>query len=344
MPGVYPPFLLKPGNRISEDMRKKGVAAKEFLTNIKDKEIDIPVSFVIQDLNNSSTFNFQTNLDHHLLNIFQIKHNFSHISIKRTNLPSNIIENTEIDVTESNVDSESSESSNDDSESSESSNDDDIEIAANVNTTSETRHANRPVFTPAETRKVNRYLAPELYSERELRIQTGMDRESFKTFCNLRADRCISRSRLSVSSQILLYIQRYRKAKPYLDLSVDFSLGTQSVFNIVEKLMFSEVKKSTNIPYYIQSFNIDQDVSATMEFIGKECPPLLANLAKEFRDPTGRNRKVAMGFLDATYLYTARSSNPMMQKITFCKFKGQNVIKVSAITTATGKTLEYFSL
>ena len=46
----------------------------------------------------------------------------------------------------------------------------------NVNTTSETRHANRPVFTPAETRIVNLYLAAELYSDREIRIQTGMDR------------------------------------------------------------------------------------------------------------------------------------------------------------------------
>ncbi len=53
-----------------------------------------------------------------------------------------------------------------------------------------------------------------------------------------------------------------------------FSFGTQSVFNIVEKLMFSEVKKSNNIPYYIQSSNIDEDVRATMEFIVKECPPL----------------------------------------------------------------------
>ncbi len=337
MPGIYPPFLLKPGNRISEEMRKQGVAAKEFLTNIKDKEIDIPISFVIQDLNNSSTFNFQTNLDHHLLKIFQIKHNVSHISIKKSNLSSITTDNTQIDVTGSNNGSESSESSSSDNESSESSNNDYIEIPLpNVN-------ANRPIFTPAETRKVNRYLAPELYTDKEIRIQTGMDRQSFQTFCNLRAERCIPRSRLSISSQVLLYIQRYRKSKPYMDLSVDFSLGTQSVFNIVEKLMFSEVKNSTNIPYYIQSSNIDEDVRSTLEFLGKECPPLLANLTKEFRDPTGRNRKVVLGFLDATYLYTAKSTNPMMQKITFCKFKGQNVIKVSAITTATGKTLKYFS-
>ena len=52
-----------------------------------------------------------------------------------------------------------------------------------------------------------------------------------------------------------------------------------------------------------------------MEILGKECP--WANLAKEFRDPTGRNCKVALGFLDATYLYTARSSNLMMQKLNF---------------------------
>ena len=44
-----------------------GVAAKEFLTGIKHKEIDIPVNFIIQDWNNNDSSNFQNNLDYHLL-------------------------------------------------------------------------------------------------------------------------------------------------------------------------------------------------------------------------------------------------------------------------------------
>lgn len=303
-------------------MRKMGVAANKFFKAIKHKEIEIPGNFIIRDLNNSNSSNFRNNLDHHLLQNFQIKHHFNHISIKKSKsiIPSS---NNLNDV------------NSDDS--SESENSESIEEGG--------REARQPKesFTPAETRQTNRYLAPELYNEHEIRIQTGMNKISFKRFCDLREYSCIDRSRLSVNSQILLYIQRYRKAKPYRDLSVDFSLGVSSVFNIVEKLTFSEVKNSTNIPYYIQSSNIDRDVKATMEFLGKECPPLLSNLANEFRDPTGKNRKVAWGFLDATYLYMARSSNPLIQKITFCKFKGQNVLKVSAITTATGKIHLYYS-
>ena len=107
--------------------------------------------------------------------------------------------------------------------------------------------------------------------------------------------------------------------------------------------MFSEVKKSTNIPYYFQSFNIELDVKTTMDFLEKRMPPLLSHLAKEFRDATGQNSKVAWGFLNATNLYMARCSNQMMHKITFCKFKGQNVLKVSEITTATAKIHLYCS-
>ncbi len=321
MPGVYPPFLLKRGNRISEEMRKMGVAANKFLKGIKHKQIEIPANFIIRDLNNSNSSNFKNNLDHYLLQNFQIKHHYNHISIKKSKfIPSS---NNLNELNSDNTDSSDSESSGSSEEGG--------------------REARQPLFTPAETRLTNRYLAPELYNEYENRIQTGMNKISFKSFCDLRAHSCIDRSRLSVKSQILLYIQRYRKAKPYRDLSVDFSLGVSSVFNIVEKLTFSEVKNSTNIPYYIQSSNIDRDVKTTMEFLGKECPPLLSNLAKEFSDPTGKNRKIAWGFLDATYLYMARSSNPLIQKITFCKFKGQNVLKVSAITTATGKIHLYYS-
>ena len=288
-----------------------GVAVREFFTGIQHKEID-----------NSDSSNFQNNLDHHLLHNFQIKHHLTHISIKKSKpiLPSS--NNLNAMNSDSNHESESSGSSDEGGQ--------------------EARQP-KESFTPAETRQTNRYLAPELYNEHETRIQTGMNKISFKRFCDLCAHSCIERSRLSVNSQILLYIQRYRKAKPYRDLSVDFSLGVSSVFNIVEKLTFSEVKNSTNIPYYIQSSNIDRDVKTMMEFLGKECPPLLSNLANEFRDPTGKNRKVAWGFLDATYLYMARSSNPLIQKITFCKFKGQNVLKVSAITTATGKIHLYYS-
>ena len=39
-------------------------------------------------------------------------------------------------------------------------------------------------FTPAETKKTNHYLAPELYNEQETRILTGMNKTSFTRFCD----------------------------------------------------------------------------------------------------------------------------------------------------------------
>ena len=44
-----------------------GVAAREFITGINHKEINILANFIIQDLKNSDSSNFQNNLDHHLL-------------------------------------------------------------------------------------------------------------------------------------------------------------------------------------------------------------------------------------------------------------------------------------
>ena len=40
-------------------------------------------------------------------------------------------------------------------------------------------------FAPAETKKTNHYLAPELYNKQG--ILTGMNKTSFKRFCDLRA-------------------------------------------------------------------------------------------------------------------------------------------------------------
>ena len=148
-----------------------------------------------------------------------------------------------------------------------------------------------------------------------------MNKETFQKFCKKRKKRCIKRCRLSYTSQILMYIQRFRKAKPYYDLSVDFCLGYQSCFNVIENLTFNEVKNANNIPFFIHTENLNDAVDKTLEQLSKECPPLMKNLAKEFVDPLKKNRQMVFACIDATYLYFSRSSNPMLQKITYCKYK-----------------------
>lgn len=192
-------------------------------------------------------------------------------------------------------------------------------------------------LTPAERRILNKYLLPHAYNNHETRIQTGMDKQTFKRFIQVRKDRCKKRSSLSAASQLLLYVQRYRKAKPYRDLMVDFNISSQSCFSTIEQLMFAEVRNATHIPYLLHGNDLDRQVDITLDFLASESPPLIKNIARHFVDPTGRGRQVVFGFIDATYLYVSKSSNPMLQKMTFCKFKGQNVVKMTTITTATGK-------
>ena len=198
------------------------------------------------------------------------------------------------------------------------------------------------LLSTQERRSINSYTHPSSYTAKQTMVQTGMTKPVFKAFCQKRYKYCLTkRCVLSKESQILCYIQRYRKAKPYDDLSADFKVSKSVCHRVCEKLMYAEVKNATNIPYFLRQESNDE-VDKTLEFCHKESTPLATTLASMFKDPLGIGRIPVILLIDATYVYMEQTSDIMLQKQSFCKFKGTNCLKLTCITTATGMTFYHY--
>ena len=83
-------------------------------------------------------------------------------------------------------------------------------------------------FSRAEQKAMNRYRVPSAFTDEELEVVSGTTQYSFSRYCQDRRNSCINETELSPESQILLFLNRYRKGKSFRDIAADWAIDTRS--------------------------------------------------------------------------------------------------------------------
>ena len=104
LPGIYPPFLLRNGLHLTNEMNNCGASASEFFRKIDERYIKIPLRFIIHDANKNLILTHTNNIEYYWLNAFKAEINETCMILKK--LKDNPRESSvsEDEVNESNMD------------------------------------------------------------------------------------------------------------------------------------------------------------------------------------------------------------------------------------------------
>ena len=143
---------------------------------------------------------------------------------------------------------------------------------------------------------------------------------------------------LNYLAQGLLFLHKMLNNTSFSSLAVDFVVTVRTAKKIFWSVGMHQYQHNSNIPRIVfNGATVEGQVNHLLTESFNSTPPLIQNIFRFFRDPSGRGRLPVLLLLDATYLSVQDSTDIFLHKTLFYGPKKDHIVKLVCITNTIGK-------